>query len=85
LRPAFANTANAGYLRLDEDAVALTPAGQAEIDRLAAAWRDWLDGRLEDWTCADPDDRARLDRAMDSIASRLLEEEESRLEQPVAA
>jgi EmrB/QacA subfamily drug resistance transporter len=85
LRPAFANTATAGYLRLDEDALALTPAGQAEIDRLAAAWRNWLDGRLEDWTCADPEDRARLNRAMDLIASRLLEEEESRLEQPVAA
>jgi len=85
LRPAFANTAAAGYLRLDDDSLSLTPAGQAELDRLAAAWRNWLDGRLEDWTCTDPDDRARLDRAMDMIAARLLEEEESRLEQPVAA
>jgi EmrB/QacA subfamily drug resistance transporter len=86
LEPAFAGLAAVGYASFaDGDAAGalrLTPAGQAEIDRLAAAWRQWLDGRLADWSCADPVDRARLDRAIDQIARRLLEEAEQA--EPVA-
>lgn len=80
LEPAFAGLAAVGYASFaDGDAsgvLRLTPAGQAEIDRPAAAWRQWLDGRLADWSCADPVDRARLGRAIDQIARRLLEEAE---------
>jgi EmrB/QacA subfamily drug resistance transporter len=84
LAPAFAKTADAGYLRFDDDRLALTPAGLAEIDRIAAAWRNWLDGRLDDWTCSDPEDRDRLDRAIDHIVAQLLDDERTHAE-PVAA
>ncbi|MCC3766667.1 hypothetical protein [Streptomyces sp. UNOC14_S4] len=36
--------------------------------------------RLEDWDVTDPEDRARLDRALDAMAARLLEEDEQRNE-----
>ena len=80
LEPAFRSAAGAGYLDFDGGRVTITPAGQAEVDRLAAAWRQWLDGQLDDWTCSDPVDRARLDRAIDHIAEQLREEEDNRLE-----
>ncbi|MEV5238784.1 MDR family MFS transporter [Streptomyces cinnamoneus] len=76
LAPAFARAAGAGYARVDGDHLSLTPAGEAEIDRLGTAWRSWLAARLGDWDVADPADRARLDRALDSLAERLLEEDE---------
>ncbi|MFC0600304.1 MDR family MFS transporter [Streptomyces palmae] len=76
LAPAFARTTDGGYARLDGDHLTLTPAGQAEIDRLSAAWRAWLNEHLEDWNAADPAHQARLDRALDRIATRLLEESE---------
>ncbi|WP_431042587.1 DHA2 family efflux MFS transporter permease subunit [Streptomyces sp. P1-3] len=80
LEPAFARTRAAGYAQLEGDRVSLTPSGQTEIDRLSAAWRGWLGERLEDWSAADPADRARLDRALDRLATRLLEEAEARQE-----
>ncbi|MBO0651797.1 MFS transporter [Streptomyces triculaminicus] len=76
LEPAFARTAAAGYARVDGDRLLLTPAGEAELDRLGAAWRSWLADHLDDWDLADPEDRARMDRALDSLAERLLEEDE---------
>jgi EmrB/QacA subfamily drug resistance transporter len=76
LRPAFDGAAATGHLTRTGDELTLTPAGQAEMDRLAAAWRDWLDGQLDGWTATDPADRARLDRAVTSIATRLLDEEQ---------
>ncbi|WP_370419643.1 DHA2 family efflux MFS transporter permease subunit [Streptomyces sp. QH1-20] len=80
LEPVFARTAEAGYARVDGDRLSLTPAGEAEIERLSAAWRHWLDTRLEDWDVTDPDDRARLDRALNNMAERLLEEDEEKRE-----
>lgn len=77
LDPVFDHTAAAGYLTRDGDGLALTPAGEAEVARLGAAWRHWLDERLEDWDVTGPEDRARLDRALDAMAARLLEEGES--------
>ncbi|KUJ66164.1 MFS transporter [Streptomyces albus subsp. albus] len=76
LAPAFAHTAAGGFARFDGDRLTLTPAGQAEIDRLGAAWRAWLSEHLEDWNAADPAHQARLDRALDQIAAQLLEEAE---------
>ncbi|MEV0265038.1 MDR family MFS transporter [Streptomyces sp. NPDC050617] len=74
LEPAFARTAQGGYLRLSADRLSLTAAGEEEIARLGAAWRSWLDAHLEDWDITDPQDRARLDRALDNMAAKLLEE-----------
>ncbi|MFE0043220.1 MDR family MFS transporter [Streptomyces albireticuli] len=76
LEPAFTRTAAAGLARLDGDHLTLTPAGEAELDRLSTAWRTWLAGHLDDWDIADPKDRALLDRALDTMAARLLEEDE---------
>lgn len=76
--PAFRQFASAGYIDLDDGTLTLTPAGQLELHRLTAAWRQWLDSRLEDWTPSDPEDRARLERAIDHIATKLLEEEQAR-------
>ncbi|WP_030617273.1 MDR family MFS transporter [Streptomyces sclerotialus] len=76
LDPVFDHTVAAGFLTRDGDALALTPAGRTEIDRLGAAWRRWLDAHLEDWDITDPEDRASLDRALDTMAARLLEEGE---------
>ncbi|MFE7120894.1 DHA2 family efflux MFS transporter permease subunit [Streptomyces sp. NPDC057654] len=74
LEPAFARTAQGGYLRLSADHLSLTTAGEEELARLGAAWRSWLDANLEDWDITDPQDRARLDRALDNMAAKLLEE-----------
>ncbi|MER5969273.1 MDR family MFS transporter [Streptomyces sp. NPDC002055] len=77
LDPVFQQVAEAGYALRDGDGLRLTTAGRAEIDRLTAAWRHWLDQRLEDWDVTDPADRARLDRALDHLAAELLEEAEA--------
>ncbi|MFI1969701.1 MFS transporter [Streptomyces cinnamoneus] len=76
LEPAFARAAGAGYARIEGDRLFLTPAGESEVARLATAWRAWLAARLDDWDLTDGEDRARLDRALDVIAERLLEEDE---------
>ncbi|MEC4015245.1 hypothetical protein [Streptomyces sp. H27-D2] len=80
LEPAFARTTAAGYARLDGDRISLTPAGQAEIDRLAAAWRNWLGEHLDDWDVTDAEDREGLDRALDLMATRLPDEESEQYE-----
>ncbi|TVL93830.1 MDR family MFS transporter [Streptomyces sp. SAJ15] len=81
LRPAFDRLVAGRYARLSADGrLALTRAGRAEIQRLSAAWRGWLDEHLEDWDAGDPADRVLLDHALDHIAARLLEESESRQE-----
>ncbi|MFD8074337.1 MDR family MFS transporter [Streptomyces sp. NPDC059718] len=76
LEPAFAKVARGGWARVDGGVLTLTAAGRAQLDLLAAAWRRWLDSRLDDWTVADPADRALMDRAVDSLARKLLEESE---------
>ncbi|MEU6079056.1 MDR family MFS transporter [Streptomyces sp. NPDC047108] len=79
LEPVFRQVVGAGYAAWGaEGRLRLTAAGRSEIDRLTHAWRHWLDTRLEDWDVRDPDDRARLDRALDHLAEELLEEEEAR-------
>jgi EmrB/QacA subfamily drug resistance transporter len=78
LQPVFAGLSRAGYARLDGNRVHLTPAGQAGLDQVAGAWRRWLDVRLDDWTITDPGDRALLDRALDNIATRLVDEDANR-------
>jgi EmrB/QacA subfamily drug resistance transporter len=75
LRPAFERTEATGHVVLDGDVVTFTPAGQAEMDRLAAAWRDWLAGQLDGWDLTDAAEKERLDRAVTSIVTRLLDSE----------
>ncbi|BFV55524.1 hypothetical protein KCMC57_up06280 [Kitasatospora sp. CMC57] len=43
---------------------------------LSEAWRRWLGHHLDDWDVTDPADRVALDRAVESIAARLYEEEQ---------
>jgi EmrB/QacA subfamily drug resistance transporter len=76
LRPMVNDVAAGGYLTEDQDGgMSLTTRGQAEMDRLVAAWRDWLNRRLSDWDFDREEDRAQLERAMDALASRLFEED----------
>ncbi|MBT2383145.1 MFS transporter [Streptomyces sp. ISL-11] len=80
LAPAVTRTVDGGWAHRDGDRLTLTPAGEAEMDRLSRTWRDWLATRLDDWDITDPADRALLDRALDTMASRLLEEAEEEQE-----
>lgn len=50
LRPFYREIASAGYLtRADDGVLDLTERGQAEADKLVAAWKAWLMGELRDW------------------------------------
>jgi EmrB/QacA subfamily drug resistance transporter len=82
LQPVLSDAVSSGYATADSsgDHLDLTPAGQAELNRLHAAWRRWLDTRLEDWTITDSNHRALLDRAINNIAAKLLEEEQTNRE-----
>ncbi|WP_433678252.1 hypothetical protein [Nocardia sp. CA-119907] len=44
-----------------------------------AAWRSWLDSRLEDWDFTAPKDRRLLDQASSNINAKLLDEREGQL------
>jgi EmrB/QacA subfamily drug resistance transporter len=72
LAPAFARSVNAGFLTGDGSGYRLTPAGQAELDQLEAAFRDWLSDELADWG----EDDAELRDALDELARRLVEDQE---------
>ncbi|MEV0357501.1 MDR family MFS transporter [Nocardia sp. NPDC050697] len=74
LEPVFAELIDAGYLAQGGTRLLLTERGQGEVDRIREAWRQWLDARLDDWSADDPADRALLARAMDNIATKLLDE-----------
>jgi hypothetical protein len=78
LAPAVGLAVSDGYAELADGRVRVTPAGQVEVDRLVAAWREWLDERLDGWNAADPADRARLDRAVTALAGQLLRERRDR-------
>nr|BFE60817.1 MDR family MFS transporter [Dactylosporangium thailandense] len=75
IAPAFSELQGAGLARLDGDAVQLTPAGEAQLDRVRTAWKQWLDAHLEDITLAEPEDHALLDKALTNIATRLVDEQ----------
>ncbi|WP_228781692.1 MFS transporter [Nocardia abscessus] len=75
IEPIYDQVGAEGYLTRDADRLRLTDSGAAEMDRIKAAWRRWLDRRLDDWDEADPVDRALLDRALSNIATKLLEDE----------
>ncbi|WP_422395017.1 DHA2 family efflux MFS transporter permease subunit [Nocardia vulneris] len=75
LEPIYRKVAERGYLVDDGRELRLTEHGQAELNRLKAAWRRWLDTRLVDWNNDDPADRALFDQALDNLAGKLLEQE----------
>ncbi|WP_280246546.1 hypothetical protein [Nocardia abscessus] len=62
IEPIYDQVGAEGYLTRDADRLRLTDSGAAEMDRIKAAWRRWLD-------------RALLDRALSNIATKLLEDE----------
>ncbi|MFI5845929.1 DHA2 family efflux MFS transporter permease subunit [Catenuloplanes sp. NPDC051500] len=75
LAPVFTDLENAGYARVEADGeVTLTESGQAQLDRIRGAARDWLDANLDDWTMTGPGERALVDQALDNIAIRLTDE-----------
>ncbi|MGY1943768.1 MDR family MFS transporter [Nocardia asiatica] len=75
IEPIYDQVGAEGYLTRDGGRLRLTDSGAAEMDRIKAAWRRWLDRRLDDWNEADPADRALLDRALTNIATKLLEDQ----------
>ena len=77
LEPAFAAVTEAGYARSDQGRLSLSPAGRAEVDRVFEAWRGWLGSQLDGWDGTDPEQRRQLDQAVNRIATRLLDEEQT--------
>jgi hypothetical protein len=71
LAPAFATAAAEGYLYGDERAYALTEAGKEELDKLVAAFKQWLATELSDWGA----DAAKLDGALAVLSRRFVEGE----------
>lgn len=76
LRPAFARCIRDGYLQEVGGELSMTPRGVAEFDRIAAAWRDWLEGELSGWEHIGDDE---FDRAVEHAARRLLSENAVRI------
>ncbi len=74
LVPVFRRAVDDGLLRDDAGTMALTEAGDAEVEVLRTGWRRWLGDRLDDWNYQDPADRALLDEALSNIAGKLLEQ-----------
>ncbi|MFD0364183.1 DHA2 family efflux MFS transporter permease subunit [Nocardia sp. GCM10030253] len=74
IRPVYDQVIAAGYVTEEDGRLRLTDTGRAEVDRIKASWRRWLNTELEDWDYSDPADRALLDRALENIATKLLDE-----------
>jgi hypothetical protein len=78
LRPFFRDIVAAGYLTRDDDGVlALTEHGQAEVDRVTAAWKAWLMGELRGWLEeheVNSEQRREVEDALGRITLRLVRE-----------
>ncbi|WP_067670747.1 MDR family MFS transporter [Nocardia miyunensis] len=74
LEPVYDRAVALGTVEFDGPRMQLTEAGLTESDRIKAAWRNWVCGRIDDWDCANPADRALFDKALDNIAAKLLDE-----------
>jgi hypothetical protein len=81
LRPFYREIASAGYLtRSDDGVLELTERGQAEADKLVAAWKAWLMGELRDWLAAhevSPAQASEVEAALGRITLRLVREAEA--------
>ncbi len=74
LWPVFQRCVADGYLVEAAGAVALTPRGTAEYDRIAAAWRQWLSGELSDWDDDTTDEE--FERAVRQASRQLVFEDQ---------
>ncbi|MEU0538850.1 MFS transporter [Nocardia sp. NPDC005978] len=74
VEPVYAKAEREGLLRRAGDELELTDRGLREVDRVRAAWKQWLETQLEDWDLTDSKDRALLDQALENIATKLLDE-----------
>ena len=80
LRPFYDEIVAAGYLSRDGDKLTLTPRGRAEAEKVAAAWRAWLMGELQDWLQAheaSPEQASMIEEAINRIVIRLIREAEA--------
>jgi len=81
LRPFYREIVSAGYLtRSDDGVLELTECGQAEADKLVAAWKAWLMGELRDWLAAhevSPAQASEVEAALGRITLRLVREAEA--------
>ena len=59
-----------GYLRMEADALHLTPLGQDEIGKYIVAMRAWLAAELADWGA----DEGQLANALGDLATRFVEQ-----------
>jgi EmrB/QacA subfamily drug resistance transporter len=75
LEPTFEQLASQGMAARSNGSLTLTPAGQTEGERLANALRAWLVEQLADWEL-NPDD-GQINRALDHIARRMLNDDET--------
>ncbi|GIF22418.1 EmrB/QacA subfamily drug resistance transporter [Actinoplanes tereljensis] len=75
LEPVFDDLVRDGYATRDGSRVALTPAGDEQVDRVRHAFREWLDANLDSIAMAGPDDRVLLDRALARAAGKIVEED----------
>ena len=71
LEPAFGHAAGKGYLSRADGRLALTSAGEVEVDKLIHALRAWLAAELADWGAADPE----LDRALAELATEFVNQD----------
>ncbi|HEY3957786.1 MAG TPA: MDR family MFS transporter [Streptosporangiaceae bacterium] len=80
LRPFYSEVVTAGYLSrdgADGDVLRLTPRGQAEADKIVAAWKSWLMSELAGWLEAheaNPEQTSMIEAAIGRIALRLIRE-----------
>ena len=89
LRPFYRDIVPAGYLaRSDDGVLELTGRGQAEADKLIAAWKAWLMGELQDWLAThevSPAQASEVEAALGRITLRLIREAEAGSAPAVAA
>ena len=74
LEPTFAELADQGMIVRDDGAMALTAAGQTEVDRVTMAFRTWLAEQLADWEQGPGIED--IGNAIDRIARRMLDHDE---------
>ncbi|GAB2677912.1 MDR family MFS transporter [Nocardia goodfellowii] len=75
IEPVILQMIGAGYVDADDGNLDLTAAGRVEVDRVHAAWRRWLSGRIDDWDDRDPADSVLLDEALDNVARKVLDDQ----------
>src|SRR6202012_560667 len=78
VRPFYTEQVAAGITaRDDEGTLTLTARGQAEAEKINAAWRAWLMGELQGWLKAhevNPEQTQMIEQAIGRIALRLVRE-----------